>query len=60
MEALRQREGYKFSWASETLEKMGKAARPAIPVLEEIANDPTRKQTHRESARESIQKIRRE
>jgi len=59
IEALRNREGYKFAWACETLERIGRPAIAAIPVLEEIARDPTRITTQREEASESVAKLRR-
>jgi len=58
IEALKEKEGYKFAWASVALEKMGRKARAAIPVLRQIANDPTQKENRRREALESIEKIR--
>lgn len=57
IEALKEKEGYKFAWASTALEKMGRKAKAAIPVLQQIAKDSTRKENHRREALETIAKI---
>ncbi len=57
IEAIKEREGYKFAWGTTALEKMGRKAKAAIPVLQQIAKDPTRKENHRREALETISKI---
>ncbi|MFC1734915.1 hypothetical protein ACFL1X_02290 [Candidatus Hydrogenedentota bacterium] len=58
IEAIQVRKGYKFAWGTVVLEKMGRKAKPAIPMLKKIANDPTHKEDRRREALETISKIR--
>lgn len=57
VEALKEREGHKCVWAMRTLERMGSDARDAIPVLYDIMNDSTQKESRRREAKEVIAKI---
>jgi hypothetical protein len=59
IEAIQLKDGYKFAWGTVALEKMGRQAKAAIPILQKIANDPAQKQNRRTEALETIAKIRR-
>jgi ABC-type multidrug transport system fused ATPase/permease subunit len=57
IEAIQERDGYKFAWGTVALEKMGRKAKAAIPTLQKIANDPMQKENRRREALETIAKI---
>jgi len=50
--------GSRGFWAIETLEKIGRGSKPALPALQKVANDPDQTEERRQSARIAIGKIR--